>query len=460
MEWDVFISHASEDHETVARPLAERLRAAGLRVWIDEQVLVLGDSLRRHIDKGLASSEWGVVIVSPHFLDKEWPQAELDALISRELSGQRTLLPVWHDISADEIARRAPLLAARLGVDTARGLDTVSAEIVRAMGRGPLNVSQPEQGFLSTWCNLPSPETERTKTLHQLLESRAWAGEAVGDYVLREFRGSGGTGAVFRASHISLGTTAAVKLFYPLHGEAAQLIGATERAVRGLAALRHPNIATLLDFGFVQGGTGSCAYLAHEYIAGVSLSDWCKRGEPTHGERLRVAMRIADGLNAAHNCRFIGEYGVGLLGIVHGDVKPDNILVHGGEHSPVLVDFMLPDIQRLVAMPPRKDDEYGWRKSGNRYRFAVPLTGMFGTPGFMPPEQEVDGIVTPVSDVYALGRTFERLFWGEPVEIVVQRSRPSAPLVQQVQRMVEPEPSDRPQSMAEVLEALRSIQGG
>ena len=66
---------------------------------------------------------------------------------------------------------------------------------------------------------------------------------------------------------------------------------------------------------------------------------------------------------------------------------------------------------------------------------------------------------TPVSDVYALGRTFERLFWGEPVEIVVQRSQPSAPLVHLVQRMVEPEPSDRPQSMAEVLEALQNIQG-
>ena len=279
----------------MARPLAERLRAAGLRVWIDEQELVLGDSLRRHIDQGLANSRWGVVIVSPHFLDKEWPQAELDALISMELNGQRTLLPVWHDISADEIARRAPLLAARLGVDTARGLDTVSAEIVRAMRRAPSSAAQPEQGFLPMWCNLPPPGIEREKTLHQLLDGRGWAGETVGDYVLREFRGRGGAGAVFRATHVSLGTTAAVKLFYPLIGEAAQLIGATERAVRGLASLRHPNIATLLDFGFVQGGTGSCAYLAHEYIAGASLSDWFKRGERAQRERIGVAMRIADG---------------------------------------------------------------------------------------------------------------------------------------------------------------------
>ena len=119
---------------------------------------------------------------------------------------------------------------------------------------------------------------------------------------------------------------------------------------------------------------------------------------------------------------------------------------------------MLPDIQRLVARPARKNSEYGWRKTGDRYRFATSETAMFGTPGFMPPEQEIDGIVTPVSDVYALGRTFERLFWNEPVEIVAQRSQPSiGRLLKLVQRMVEPEPSDRPQSMAEVLAALQHL---
>ncbi len=57
MTWDLFISHASEDKEEVARPLAQLLKDEGLSVWLDEQELVLGDSLRRKLDEGLSKSK-------------------------------------------------------------------------------------------------------------------------------------------------------------------------------------------------------------------------------------------------------------------------------------------------------------------------------------------------------------------------------------------------------------------
>ena len=69
--WDLFISHASEDKATVARPLAEAFAQSGLSVWFDEQTLRLGDSLRRKIDEGLSSCRFGVVIISHAFLSKE-----------------------------------------------------------------------------------------------------------------------------------------------------------------------------------------------------------------------------------------------------------------------------------------------------------------------------------------------------------------------------------------------------
>ena len=71
--WDVFISHASEDKETVARPLAEALARRGVKVWFDAEQLTLGDSLRRSIDQGLAQSRYGIVILSRRFFAKEWP---------------------------------------------------------------------------------------------------------------------------------------------------------------------------------------------------------------------------------------------------------------------------------------------------------------------------------------------------------------------------------------------------
>ena len=66
-EWDVFISHASEDKNAIARPLAEALKAHGLRVWYDEFSLTVGDSLRKKIDQGLSNSHFGIVILSVRF---------------------------------------------------------------------------------------------------------------------------------------------------------------------------------------------------------------------------------------------------------------------------------------------------------------------------------------------------------------------------------------------------------
>ena len=133
MDWDVFISHAWEDKEDIARPLAEALRQKGLRVWYDEFTLTLGDSLRRSIDRGLAQSRYGVVILSPNFFAKEWPQKELDGLVAREVPGEKVILPVWHNITADQIREYSPTLADRVAVKSDRGLEYVVEELLRVI---------------------------------------------------------------------------------------------------------------------------------------------------------------------------------------------------------------------------------------------------------------------------------------------------------------------------------------
>ena len=117
-EYDFFISHASEDKDGFVRGLAEALRARNVRVWYDEFTLKVGDSLRRSIDRGLAESRFGVVIVSKHFFGKEWPQKELDALFSQEASGKTRILPIWHEISKDEVVEYSPLLADKFAFKT------------------------------------------------------------------------------------------------------------------------------------------------------------------------------------------------------------------------------------------------------------------------------------------------------------------------------------------------------
>jgi hypothetical protein len=134
--YDFFISHASEDKEAIARPLYEALKARGLAVWFDEAELTLGDSLRRKIDDGLARCRYGIVILSPRFLEKEWPQRELDGLVARETaSGQKALLPVWHDLDKQTLLRYSPVLADRLAADTRKGLGALVAQIERVLAK-------------------------------------------------------------------------------------------------------------------------------------------------------------------------------------------------------------------------------------------------------------------------------------------------------------------------------------
>lgn len=114
--WDVFISHASEDKETFVRPLAIALQNTGVLVWYDEFSLRLGDSLSRSIDKGLANSRFGLVVVSPSFLKKPWPEYELRGLVAREIGEDRVILPIWHGVTRQEVLAFSPPLADKIAI--------------------------------------------------------------------------------------------------------------------------------------------------------------------------------------------------------------------------------------------------------------------------------------------------------------------------------------------------------
>ena len=119
-EFDVFISHAFEDKDAVVRPLANALKSKGLSVWYDEFELKLGDSLRRKIDQGLAKSRFGIVVISRSFIKKGWTNYELDGLMTKAISGQQTLLPIWHDITKQEVIDYSPSLADKVARNTSQ----------------------------------------------------------------------------------------------------------------------------------------------------------------------------------------------------------------------------------------------------------------------------------------------------------------------------------------------------
>src|SRR5436309_15695124 len=101
--WDVFISHAWEDKESFVRPLAVSLNQLETEVWFDEFSLRPGNSLSSSIDQGLATSRFGLVIISPNFIGKAWPERELSGLVSREIVEGRVIIPIWHRVTRKQV---------------------------------------------------------------------------------------------------------------------------------------------------------------------------------------------------------------------------------------------------------------------------------------------------------------------------------------------------------------------
>lgn len=116
--WDVFISHASEDKEAVAIPLRNALVELGVSVWLDKTELTIGDSLRRKIDQGIRSSRFGIVVLSESFFAKGWTNHELDGLVTRTVAGEQSLLPIWHNLEAEDVRAFSPSLADKVALST------------------------------------------------------------------------------------------------------------------------------------------------------------------------------------------------------------------------------------------------------------------------------------------------------------------------------------------------------
>lgn len=132
MKKKLFISHASEDKDAFVRPLAETL-TIDFDVWYDEYQLVVGASLLEEISKGLATCDYGIVVLSKSFFSKKWPQNELNGLFSLEEKDKKVILPVWHDVGEAEVKKYSPILADRLAAKSEDGILAVVQEIKRSV---------------------------------------------------------------------------------------------------------------------------------------------------------------------------------------------------------------------------------------------------------------------------------------------------------------------------------------
>ncbi len=130
-----FISHDSRDKTSIAEPIALGLQKLLCPVWYDQYSLRVGDSLRESIERGRRECSKCILVLTPNFLsNKGWSKREYDSIFTREVvEQQRVILPVWHEISAEDVYRYSPILADRVAAQWSLGAEEVARKLMQAI---------------------------------------------------------------------------------------------------------------------------------------------------------------------------------------------------------------------------------------------------------------------------------------------------------------------------------------
>jgi len=292
-------------------------------------------------------------------------------------------------------------------------------------------------------------------------------GSTLGNYVIVEKIGAGGIGSVFRAHHRILNYVAAIKIHQ--HFSDNEVIGvAFLQAANYLSQLTHPHIVRLYDYGFSKGH----AYMAMEYVEGQTLDKLIPRTQTKEWVRLACEyfVQLLSAVRHAHNCVYLNLAGEQVEGIIHGDIKPQNVFIARDGGLVKLTDFMIPDVQEYLGkeVPDFEKLLEPYAKpltSRERARLVRKMmdvsTAAFGTPRYMPPEQR-EGKVSVKTDIFTLGATLYEMLTNRPPMSLFEGVRPTRVnpfipkwLEEVIIVAMQPDPSQRYYSVAEMESIFR-----
>ena len=241
-------------------------------------------------------------------------------------------------------------------------------------------------------CFLEQPPGEIAAELLAAESSHFVQGQFISHYRVIDCLGAGGMGEVYLAQDTSLNRRVAIKVLpRPLLSDSSRVLR-FEQEARAASTLNHPNIVTIHEVGEVDGAH----FIVAEYIEGQTLGQRLTRSGPLNvGEALDVALQVANALDAAHSA-----------GIVHRDIKPDNIMLRPDGLIKVL-DFGLVKLSDPVAFGPENEDL-------TKLDLRTNPGAVMGTARYMSPEQAMGQNVDSRTDIWSLGVVLFEMLAGKP----------------------------------------------
>ena len=204
-QWDVFISHATEDKDYV-EPLVKALHHAGIRVWFDKSTVEWGDDLRSSIDRGLVNCRYGIVVFSKAFLKKKkWTEYELNSLFALEQPGRKIILPIWHGITREDLLQYGAGFADRLAkISSKDSYEEIVESLLGLLGRSKPQRSGEAGGTASVFAEPDKKQEVSEVTLEAFYfnhdpDRRTFACRSVSEMPAKYVDDTGADGSVMRS---------------------------------------------------------------------------------------------------------------------------------------------------------------------------------------------------------------------------------------------------------------------
>jgi serine/threonine-protein kinase len=313
--------------------------------------------------------------------------------------------------------------------------------------------AQPESGFEAIKAEVAADILAENKTGRM-------AGMTLGRYKLLSPLGAGGMGEVYRALDTRLDREVAVKILPAHMADNPEAMRRFEREAKAVAALSHPNILSIHDFGTEDFGIGQgVRYAVMELLKGETLRSRLSRGALSWRKAVGIAIEIAEGLSAAH-----------AKGITHRDLKPENIFLTSDGRTKIL-DFGLARVKAAVS-----DENI---TSAPTVPQVTEPGFVMGTPGYMSPEQVRGAEVEAASDIFSFGSVLYEMVTGhrpftaktvadtmaailrdDPPELTDSGKNIPQDLEEVIIHCLEKNPAERFQSARDLAFALKTISGG